>query len=598
MFVEMLLLIALCFLAGLALYHHVLYPVLMRLVARFAARRPPPLPGSALPTMSIIVPAYREATYIRDMVRQLATLDYPAERLECFIACDGSPDRTPQIALEALAAYPQAKVRIVEFPENRGKVTVLNEMIEQVRSDIVVLLDASSAIQSDFGREIAASFAHPSVGVVCPGYALGAASPGEAAYWRTQLAVRIGEDALATPMGAHGAGYAFRKALWEPLPAETINDDFVLPMRMVMRGAKAIYRPDLLVREREKSAAMQDFRRRRRLGAGNLQQVVFCAPLAWACGWRTSFIFLSGKGLRGIMPAILALMLGHAALLAMAGDHPLSALPLLVFGPAAALGLSALFRPTLTALPLIGPLAYGLGSYCAMLAGMIDYLSGRYHDDRRPMALAGSGLDERTERCKRAFDLLIASVAFMVFAILTPFIALAIRLDSKGSVFYRQLRVGRAMPDRTELFYLVKFRTMRVDAEAKTGAVWAAKGDPRVTRLGRFLRNTRLDELPQCINVLRGEMSIVGPRPERPVFFTRLESDIPFYSERTYGLKPGVTGLAQVSTGYDSSIDDVRLKILFDHSYALLIRSPWQWLKTDCWIILRTILVMGLGMGR
>jgi lipopolysaccharide/colanic/teichoic acid biosynthesis glycosyltransferase len=139
---------------------------------------------------------------------------------------------------------------------------------------------------------------------------------------------------------------------------------------------------------------------------------------------------------------------------------------------------------------------------------------------------------------------------------------------------------------------------MRVDAEAATGAVWAAKGDPRVTRLGRFLRNTRLDELPQCINVLRGEMSIVGPRPERPVFFTRLEDDIPFYAERTYGLKPGVTGLAQVSTGYDSSIDDVRLKILFDHSYALLIRSPWQCIKTDFLIILRTILVMGLGMGR
>ncbi len=198
-----------------------------------------------------------------------------------------------------------------------------------------------------------------------------------------------------------------------------------------------------------------------------------------------------------------------------------------------------MIRPGIIALPVIGPLAYGLGSYGAMLAGMGDYLLGRYSDERRAPALAQSGLDERTERCKRAFDILIASMAFAVFAILTPFIALAIRLDSKGPVFYRQLRVGRAMPDRTELFYLVKFRTMRVDAEAATGAVWAAKGDPRVTRLGRFLRNTRLDELPQCINVLRGEMSIVGPRPERPVFFTKLEGDIPFYAERTYGLKPG-----------------------------------------------------------
>jgi lipopolysaccharide/colanic/teichoic acid biosynthesis glycosyltransferase/cellulose synthase/poly-beta-1,6-N-acetylglucosamine synthase-like glycosyltransferase len=598
MSIETILIFSLCLLTGITVYHHVIYPSLMRLAARSATGRQSRPSGTTLPTMSIVVPAYREAAYIADMVRQLAELDYPAEKLECIIACDGSPDRTPQLALEALEAFPHAMLRIDSFPENRGKVALLNELIREARGEIIVLLDASSAIGPDFAREIAAKFADPAVGVVCPGYALGAASTGEVAYWNMQCGVRTGEGAVAAPMGAHGAGYAFRKAFWEPLPAETINDDFVLPMRMVMRGAKAIYCPDLLVREREESAPVQDFGRRRRLGAGNLQQVVLCAPLAWACGWRTSFLFLSGKGLRGIMPAILALMLVLSVLLAMVGSHPLNILPLLVLGPMAALGLVALFRPAITTLPLVGPIAYGLGSYGAMLAGMADYISGGYQDERRPPTLASSGLDERTEHCKRVFDILIASLAFTAFAILTPFIALAIRLDSKGPVFYRQLRVGRAMPDRTELFYLVKFRTMRVDAEAATGAVWAAKGDPRVTRLGRFLRNTRLDELPQCINVLRGEMSIVGPRPERPVFFTKLEGDIPFYAERTYGLKPGVTGLAQVSTGYDSTIDDVRLKILFDHSYALLIRSPWQWLKTDCRIILKTILVMGLGMGR
>lgn len=598
MFAEMLLAAGLLSLAGLVLHHHLVYPALMRLAARFAPRPKPAPAGSPLPMMSILVPAYREAAHIGEMVRQLAVLDYPAGRLECIIACDDSPDRTPQIALEALAAFPHAHLRILDFAENRGKVAVLNAVIPEMRGEIVVLLDASSAVRPDFAREIAAGFADPAIGVVCPSYALGRASAGEAAYWRAQRAVREGEAAIAAPMGAHGAGYAFRKSLWEPLPAETINDDFVLPMRMVMRGARAIYRPDLLVEERAESGARQDFRRRRRLGAGNLQQVVLCAPLAWACGWRTSFLFLSGKGLRGIMPAILATMLLLAALLALVGSTPWSPLPLLVLGPLAALGLAALIRPGLTALPGIGPLAYGLGSYGAMLAGLADFVAGRYRDERRAASPARCGPDAHTERCKRIFDIVVAAMAFAVFAVLTPLIALAIKLDSRGPVFYRQLRVGRALPDRTELFYLVKFRTMRVDAEAQTGAVWAAKGDPRVTRLGRFLRNTRLDELPQCINVLRGEMSIVGPRPERPAFFTRLEDDIPFYSERTYGLKPGVTGLAQVSTGYDSSIEDVRLKILFDHSYALLIRSPWQWLKTDCQIILRTVLVMGLGMGR
>ncbi len=232
-----------------------------------------------------------------------------------------------------------------------------------------------------------------------------------------------------------------------------------------------------------------------------------------------------------------------------------------------------------------------------MLAGMGDYLLGRYRDERRAPALAQSGLDGRTERCKRIFDILIASMAFIVFAVLTPFIALAIRLDSKGPVFYRQLRVGRAMPDRTELFYLVKFRTMRVDAEAATGAVWAAKGDPRVTRLGRFLRNTRLDELHNASTccAVRCPSSAA---PGTPCLLHEARGRHPLLCRAHLWPETGRDGPCAGLDGYDSSVDDVRLKILFDHSYALHIRSPWQWLKTDCRIILRTILVMGLGMGR
>jgi lipopolysaccharide/colanic/teichoic acid biosynthesis glycosyltransferase len=139
---------------------------------------------------------------------------------------------------------------------------------------------------------------------------------------------------------------------------------------------------------------------------------------------------------------------------------------------------------------------------------------------------------------------------------------------------------------------------MRTDAEAKTGPVWATSDDPRVTRVGRFLRKTRLDELPQCLNVLRGEMSVVGPRPERPVFVGRLEDDIPFYVERTYGLRPGITGLAQVNQGYDATVEDVRSKVLHDHAYAVLIRTPGSWLKTDLGIIAKTFTVMVLGKGQ
>jgi len=151
---------------------------------------------------------------------------------------------------------------------------------------------------------------------------------------------------------------------------------------------------------------------------------------------------------------------------------------------------------------------------------------------------------------KRAMDIAVALIGLVVTAPLWPLVALAIRLDSPGPVIYRQMRVGRILADRTELFMILKFRSMRADAEKGTGAVWAQKHDPRITRVGAFIRKTRLDELPQLINVLRGDMSVVGPRPERVDMYLRLERAVPFYADRTAGLRPGITGLTQVVQGY------------------------------------------------
>jgi lipopolysaccharide/colanic/teichoic acid biosynthesis glycosyltransferase len=198
---------------------------------------------------------------------------------------------------------------------------------------------------------------------------------------------------------------------------------------------------------------------------------------------------------------------------------------------------------------------------------------------------------------KRLTDIMIASVTLGILALLFIPLAAVIKLDSRGPVLYRQLRVGRRTPSRSDFFHLIKLRTMRTDAESATGPVWATAGDPRVTRVGRFLRKSRLDELPQCINVLRGEMSIVGPRPERPAFFTRLEREIPFYAERTFGLRPGITGLAQVKLGYDASIEDVRMKVLWDHVYAMRLASRFDWIKTDLGIIFKTAVVMVTKRG-
>ncbi|AAO11022.1 sugar transferase [Vibrio vulnificus] len=201
-------------------------------------------------------------------------------------------------------------------------------------------------------------------------------------------------------------------------------------------------------------------------------------------------------------------------------------------------------------------------------------------------------------RAKRLFDLVFASLALLVTLPLFPLIALAIKATSKGNIIYKQLRVGRSTPEKMELFEIMKFRTMYCDAESRSGAVWATENDPRITPVGRFLRKTRLDELPQLFNVLKGEMSLIGPRPERPDFYQRLEQEIPYFADRTYGVLPGITGLAQINQGYDTSIEDVRRKVGFDHSYALSLNSFSNWLQTDIAIIVKTIIVMVDGRGR
>ena len=203
-----------------------------------------------------------------------------------------------------------------------------------------------------------------------------------------------------------------------------------------------------------------------------------------------------------------------------------------------------------------------------------------------------------TKRMKRAMDILGALIGLSLTFWLFPLIALAIKFDSPGPVLFRQTRVGRIWPDRMEIFEMMKFRSMCNDAEKGTGAVWATKGDPRVTRVGKFLRKTRLDELPQFLNVLKGDMSLIGPRPERPCISDNLENDIPFYKERTYGVTPGITGLAQIYQGYDETLDDVRSKLGYDLAYSLTLNRPAAWLMTDLKIVFLTIWIMITGRGQ
>lgn len=220
-----------------------------------------------------------------------------------------------------------------------------------------------------------------------------------------------------------------------------------------------------------------------------------------------------------------------------------------------------------------------------------------------------------TKFFKRLIDL-VAAIIGLIFAVpIGLLLAIIIKLESRGPVFYIQERIGvdrrkrdrrtyqksdienRRENDRRQkllpgvLFKVYKFRTMVNEAEKESGPVWASKNDPRITRFGKFLRTTRLDEIPQFMNVLKGEMSLVGPRPERPEFIEELSEEVENYIKRLE-VKPGLTGLAQVSNGYDDSIESVKKKVKYDLEY---INNLSIWL--DIKILIKTVWVVLTGKG-
>jgi len=223
-------------------------------------------------------------------------------------------------------------------------------------------------------------------------------------------------------------------------------------------------------------------------------------------------------------------------------------------------------------------------------ATMYERLTGKILiDDIKPSWLIfsdGFRASRVTRAVKRAVDLALAAIGVALASPLMLLTALAVRLESAGPVLYRQERVG----ENGRIFTLYKFRSMRTDAEQGT-PIWAKENDDRVTRVGRFIRITRLDELPQLWNVLRGDMSFVGPRPERPFFVEQLAAVIPFYLER-HAVKPGVTGWAQVKYRYGSSVEDAMEKLRYDLYYIKHLSIVF-----DLTIVVDTVKVILLGKG-
>lgn len=187
------------------------------------------------------------------------------------------------------------------------------------------------------------------------------------------------------------------------------------------------------------------------------------------------------------------------------------------------------------------------------------------------------------QAAKRAIDIVFSLFILIITLPISMIVAIAVKADSRGPIFYRQKRVGKGGKE----FIINKFRSMVHRAEDRTGAVWAGKDDSRITRVGRVIRSLRVDEIPQFINVLDGDMSLVGPRPERSVFVKKLRKKIPLY-ERRLNVRPGITGWAQVKHKYDESLDDVRVKLRYDFFYLenMSLRMDFKILLNTIWVII------------
>ena len=199
----------------------------------------------------------------------------------------------------------------------------------------------------------------------------------------------------------------------------------------------------------------------------------------------------------------------------------------------------------------------------------------------------GFRISSRLMVMRRIISIIVALICLVVLLPIIPLVALAIKLSSPGPVLYRQKRVGR----KGVVFHCYKFRSMRADAEADTGPTWASDDDPRITPFGRFLRSSRLDEIPQLWNVLMGDMGFVGPRPERPEFVERLTAQIPYYPVR-HVIRPGITGWAQINYKYGNTVEDAKKKLQYDLFYMKNIS-----LSLDLLIMFQTVKTVLLGRG-
>ena len=327
----------------LIVYHHVGYPLLLKVIARYKSKNEQTWVDQCrgfkdsdqdieLPSIHIIVPAFNEEVVIQQKVDSMVWLDYPDNKLSISIYCDGCTDETVMRAIKSQQLFHNRDldIRIINIEENKGKVSIINRGIEESHADVVVFSDASAILSSDTLMRSAEHFNRDSeIAVVTGDYSLLTATSkqsdelgtdGETAYWQYQNRVRGLESKLGAVMGVTGAYYAIRREYCGILEADTINDDFIMPMRAVELGGKALFDADIKIFETEATPLEDDAKRRVRISQGNMQQIIRLKSLLLPGMnikrlWVT-WMFISGKFLRVIMPYILITLLILSVILA------------------------------------------------------------------------------------------------------------------------------------------------------------------------------------------------------------------------------------------------------------------------------------------
>ncbi len=370
----------------LVIYHHAIYPMMLKIVSKNKASITPKIANrryifseedEKLNRFSIIIPAFNEAKFIAEKIRNLSFIDYPSDRYELILLCDGCQDNTYNIALKTLKelACHDLKYQLINFEENRGKVAVLKDGVASAKFNNIVFSDVSALLPVNSLLMLDSHFKNPVVGSVSGGYKFAQqGTAGEQCYWQYQSAVKSRESSVASVLGAHGAFYAIRKSCYEDIPADTINDDFLIPMNVIKLGYRVIYEPRVVAIELEQVDLEQDMSRRLRIAAGNFQQLVYLLPLlSPKYGWN-AVNFASGKALRAITPFLLVLI--FASNMYLGAIHwaflSLFLCQVFLYGVVILINLLQL-SPTLKALKL---LCYLVNGYWVALKGSLKYILG------------------------------------------------------------------------------------------------------------------------------------------------------------------------------------------------------------------------------